>query len=180
MFKDAFDRCCWLLLIAVICGSAALALQDAGAGGDRRQSGRGKEFERELANRARIELITSLYAPVDQLRKDGNGQTALMKLDELIRKYPSEGHGHILQGEILMDMGALTEALGSFVEGVRLNGDYVDKRSPLSRRTRIQRLVEEAEAYVGRRAAASPGNRSLEESRSRINYLKSRLAGGCE
>jgi hypothetical protein len=77
-------------------------------------------------------------------------------------------------------MGAFDEAVSSYVEGVKLNGDYVDAKSPLSRRTEIQRLVDEGLKSINQRAAASPDNRSLAVSRQKINYLKSRLAGGCE
>jgi tetratricopeptide (TPR) repeat protein len=143
-------------------------------------AGLNKAVERETSYRARIELIDKTYAPVEELRKAGNMQAALLKLDELIRKYPGEAHGHILQGELLRDMGALEEAVSSYVEGVKLNGDYVDQKSPLSRRGQIKRIVEEGTRSLGSRAAANPDNRSLTVSRQKINYLKSRLAGGCE
>jgi hypothetical protein len=133
-----------------------------------------------MSYRARIELIDNIYAPVVDLRKTGNTQAALLKLDELIRKYPAEAHGHILQGELLSEMGVLEEAVASYVEGVKLNGDYVEQKSPLSRRIQIQRIVEEGTRSLGLRAAANPDNRSLTVSRQKINYLKSRLAGGCE
>jgi tetratricopeptide (TPR) repeat protein len=180
MYKDAFDKFCWLFLIVVLISLTALLYKNSGAASERRAAGPGKALERELAYRARVELIATLYAPIESLRKEGNSQTALLKLDELIRKYPAEGHGHILQGEILRSMGAFDEALSSFVEGVKLNGDYVDAKSPLSRRTEIQGLVDEGLKNVGQRSAANPGNRSLTVSRQKLNYLKSRLAGGCE
>ncbi len=180
MFKDAFDKGCWLLLVAVGASLAVLLYMNGGTGGEKRAPGAGKALERELDYRARVELIAKLYAPVESLRKEGNNQTALLKLDELIRKYPAEAHGYILQGEILRGMGAPDEAVSSYVEGVRLNGDYVDAKSPLSRRTDIQLLVDEGLGSVGRRAAANPGNRTLAASREKLNYLKSRLAGGCE
>ena len=143
MFRDGFDKLCGLFLIAIVVALVALLYLDGGAGGEKRAAGPDKALERELANRARLELIGQLYAPVEALRKEGNSQTALLKLDELIRKYPGEGHGHILQGEILLGMGALDEAIASFVQGVKLNGDYVDAKSPLSRRAEIQRVVDE-------------------------------------
>jgi tetratricopeptide (TPR) repeat protein len=180
MFRDNFDRLCGLFLIVVLISLAALLSMNNTAGGEKRAAGSGKALERELAYRARIELIAGLYAPVEKLRKDGSSQTALLKLDELIRKYPSEGHGHILQGEILLGMGALDEALSSYREGVKLNGDYVDAKSPLSRRAEIQRLVDEVQKDIARRTAAGQGTRSLAASREKVNYLKSRLAGGCE
>lgn len=179
MFKDGFDKLCWLLAAAAVAAMTALLLMGGGSG-DKRAAGPDKAFEREMAYRARVEMVGKIYEPVETLRKGGNSQAALLKLDELIRKYPGEAHGHILQGEILLEMGTLDEAAASFVEGVRLNGDYVDARSPLSRRGLIQRVVNDGLKSVGARAAANPGNRSLAESLRRLNYLKSRLAGGCE
>jgi len=180
MYKDAFDKLCWLFLAVVMISLAALLYRDSGAEGEKPAAGLGKALERDMAYRARVELIGKLYAPVETLHKEGNNQTALLKLDELIRKYPGEGHGHIIQGDILLEMGALDEAVSSYVAGVKLNGDYVDAKSPLSRRAEIQRLVDEGLKNIERRASAGPDNRSLAASRQNVNYLKSRLAGGCE
>ena len=169
-----------VVLAGLVLALVFLLFKDNGTGDGKKAAGSGKALERELAYRARVELINQLYAPVDTLRKAGNNQNALLKLDELIRKYPSEGHGHILQGEILLVLGAFDEAVSSYVEGVKLNGDYVDGKSPLSRRPEIQRLVDEGLKNLSLRASANPGNRSLAASRQKLNYLKSRLAGGCE
>jgi tetratricopeptide (TPR) repeat protein len=179
MFKDTFDKILWAMLIIAM--AALLAVLASGARPDGKPAGGiGKALEREMGYRARIELISKLYGPVETLNKSGNKQEALLKLDELIRTYPGEAHGYILQGQILREMGGLDEAISSFVEGVKLNGDYVDKKSPLSRRTIIQELVDDGLKSVGARAAANPGNRTIAASMRKINYLKSRLAGGCE
>lgn len=180
MFKDAFDKWCGLTLVVVIVTLCALLYRNVSTENHRQKAGTGKVLERELAYRARVELIDKLYSPVETLRKEGNTQAALLKLDELTKKYPGEAHGHILQGEILRSMGALDEAVSSYVEGVKLNGDYVDSKSPLSRRADIQRLVDEGLVTLGQRASANPGNRTVAASLQKINYLKSRLAGGCE
>lgn len=180
MFKDLFDKLCWLLLVAAIGSLAVLLFINSGADGEIRSAGLDKSFEREMAYRARVELISKIYEPVEILHKQGNNQSALLKLDELTRKYPVEGHGYILQGQILWEMGAMNEAAASLVEGVKLNGDYVDDKSPLSRRDLIQRLVAAGLKDAAARAAANPGNKTLEASLQKFNYLKSRLAGGCE
>jgi tetratricopeptide (TPR) repeat protein len=180
MCKDAFDKLCWLFLIITTIFIVVMLYRNSETGGVKRAAGSSKALERELAYRGRIELITQLYAPVEILRKEGNNQTALLKLDELIRKYPTEAHGYILQGEILRGMGAFDEAVSSYVEGLKLNGDYVDAKSALSRRPEIQKLVDEGLKNINQRAAANPDNRSLVASRQKLNYLKSRLAGGCE
>ena len=161
--------------------SLVILLSANGPGGSEKVSAnQNKSLERELAYRARVELIAKLYAPVESLRKEGNNQTALLKLDELIRKYPGEAHGHILQGEILLGMGAFDEAVSSYMEGVKLNGDYVDVKSSLSKRSEIQRLVDDGLKSISPLISANPGNRSLAATRQKLNYLKSRLAGGCE
>ena len=75
---------------------------------------------------------------------------------------------------------ALDEAVATFVEGVRLNGDYVDGKSPLSRRLEIGKVTDEGLEVIGRRARANPENRSAVVALKNVNYLRSRLAGGCE
>jgi tetratricopeptide (TPR) repeat protein len=182
MFKNGFDNFCWVVLVAASVLIAGFIYRNSSAAGgvQKRETGLNKAVEREMSYRARLELIDKIYTPVEDLRKAGNTQAALLKLDELIRKYPGEAHGHILQGELLREMGALEEAVASYVEGVKRNGDYVDQRSPLSRRSQILRVVEEGTRSLGLRSAANPDNRSLTVSRQKINYLKSRLAGGCE
>lgn len=180
MFKDTYDKLCWLFLIAIAISAGFIFYYNSGSDEQKRNSKSSKSLERELAYRARVELINQLYAPVEILSKDGNNQSALLKLDELIRKYPTEGHGHILQGKILLEMGAFDEALSSYTTGVKLNGDYVDAKSSLSRRDEIQSLVDTGMKNITQKSVSNPGNRSLASSRQKLNYLKSRLAGGCE
>ncbi|AJE02487.1 hypothetical protein [Geobacter pickeringii] len=180
MFRDTFDKAVWFLLALTMAAILLLVARGGEPGDGKRGAGLGKAVEREMAYRARVELVGKLYRPVEELRQSGNNAAALLKLDELIRSYPGEAHGHILQGEILREMGAFDEAVASYVEGVKLNGDYLDAKSPLSRRKEIQQLVDEGLKSVGARAAASPGNRSVAASLQKVNYLKSRLAGGCE
>jgi len=180
MFKDHFDRFCWALLAGAILALMAVLFLSPGSLDGKPGSGHNKAMEREMAYYARVELINKLYGPVEQLRSVGSNQEALLKLDELNRKYPGEAHGHILQGLILQDMGAPDEAVASFVEGIKLNGDYVDDKSPLARRQEIQRLVDSSVKGISARAAANPGNRTLASLVQKVNYLKSRLAGGCE
>ena len=181
MLKDAFDKILWSLLALTLVVLAVVLfghrdVDSASKGPD----GPDKTMEREIAYQARVELVRKLFAPVEALRRAGDPYAALFKLDELVRLNPHEAHGHILQGEILFEMGALDEAVARYVEGVRLNGDYVDRKSPLSRRGEIQKVADEGLRQIGARARANPGNRSMAESLKNVNYLRSRLAGGCE
>lgn len=179
MRSDHFDKILWLLLGTVLVALALLLWQ-----GQHREGALAKvnnrAMERELANQARLALLQKLYGPVEELRKKGELQSALLKLDELSGQYPGEAHGYILQGEILQQMGVLDAALASYVAGIRLNGAYVDRRSTLSQREALDRLVAEGERTIVPRAKSSPDNRTLATALANLNYLKSRLAGGCE
>jgi len=180
MFKDRFDKICWAALAITLASLMAILIASNGKPEGKSGNALGKALERDMAYKARVELINKLYGPVELLQKSDSKQEALLKLDELIRLYPGEAHGHILQGQILFEMGAIDEAITSFFEGVKLNGDYVDSKSPLSRRPEIQRLIDEAAKSISMRADANPDNKSIAASMRKVNYLKSRLAGGCE
>lgn len=180
MFKDNFDRLCLSLVIVSLISIISLLVVNKTASNQKKEAGLGKAAEREMAYRARVELIGKIYGSVEILRNAGQSQQALLNLAELIRKYPAEAHGYIIQGEIMRDMGALDESIGSFVEGIKLNGEYLDDKSPLSRRSMILSLVDDGQKSVVKRLAANPKNKSLQLLKSKISYLKSRLAGGCE
>lgn len=181
MLKDRYD---WIHVSLLAVVLAVLAIMLGGKGViTNKQSGKAspdKALERAIAYQARVEFLRKTYAPVESLRSAGRYQEALFKLDELAEQYPNEAHGRILKGEILYGMGALGESVASFVEGVRLNGDYVDRKSPLSRRGEIGRVAEDGLKIIGAKARANPDNRSIVESQKNVNYLRSRLAGGCE
>lgn len=176
----AFDKLLWLLLSAVLLALALLLWQGSHRTGPAGKGVSDRAMERELNYQARIALVQKLYGPVEELRRKGELQSALLKLDELARLYPGEAHGYILQAEILQQMGVVEAALTNYVAGIRLDGDYIDKKSPLSRREEISRFVAETERSISGKAAANPSNRTLTAARKDLNYLKSRLAGGCE
>ena len=177
---DAFDKVLWLLLSVVLIALALLLWQGQQGAGTPGKGIADRAMERELTYQARIALVQKLYGPVEELRRKGELQSALLKLDELARLYPGEAHGYILQAEILQQMGIIEAALANYVAGIKRDGDYIDKKKPLSRRERISSFVVETESSIGSRAAANPSNRTLAVARKDLNYLKSRLAGGCE
>lgn len=179
MPKDRFDRLVFFLL-AVTAAALAGVLLAGGGTGEARPVSTDKSLEREMAREARAALLQRIYGPVEALRKEGQPQAALLKLDELGRRYPGEAHGHILKGELLYEMGALEGAVQSFTAGVRLSGDYVDEGSPLNRRAEIRQTVEKGLATLKPRAAAQPENSSLAGAMKDVYYLQGRLAGGCE
>ncbi|NOY13206.1 MAG: hypothetical protein GXP51_05840, partial [Deltaproteobacteria bacterium] len=102
-----------------------------------------KALERDMAYQAKASFLERLYAPVNTLRDAGKYESALLKLDELSRRYPDEAHGELLRGEILLQLRALPQAVEHLTLAVRMNGDYVDRQNPLSQRALIGRLLAE-------------------------------------
>jgi len=139
-----------------------------------------KAIEQQIAYQARISFLRTLYLPVEDLRQAGQMSEALLKLDELAIHYPQEAHGEILKGEILLERGAIKESIDHYVRAVRLNGDYVDKASPLTRRSSIQQLVNERLPEFAERSRKQPESLALQNTLTGLYYLQSRLAGGCE
>ncbi len=178
--KDRLDTFLWGLLLVSVAGLCGVFWMAPSGAGSNRAHSVDKAMEREMAYQARVAFLQRLYVPVTELSEAGRPQEALLKLDELIRRYPGEAHGLILQGELLNALGSLDRAIESFVKGVRLNGDYVDEKSPLSRRAEIRQLVDRGLRDFRPRAQANPGNQSLAATLNAVYYLQGRLAGGCE
>lgn len=167
--------------LAVVAAALGALLLTADAGGVAGSSAAvDKALQREIAYQARSTFLQKLYAPVEVLWHDGDAQRALLKLEELARRYPGEAHGDILAGAILAELGAQEESVAKYVRAVRLNGDYVDERSPFSRRDEIGRAVEAGLERLVPRARAHPENPTLAAALKDVYYLQSRLAGGCE
>lgn len=174
---DRFDKILFIFLAVTIAGLAFYAVRSLPG---KTTAVDTRNMERELAAQARIDLIDRLFAPVTAAMQAGQLQEALLKLEEINSRYPGEAHGFILKGEILYRLESLDSAAAVFVRGVKLNGDYIDKRSQVSRRDIIEKLLARSLPEVVARYRNSSGNPALKESLANLNYLKSRLAGGCE
>lgn len=180
MTKGLFDKLLWMALIALAVALVVIVVTSSRP--DEQAGGKALDqaLERALAYQSRVALIRELYGPVETLVKAGQDQAALLKLTEIEKTYPGEAHGQMLKGEIQARLGALDEAVASYAAGVKLRGDYVDKKNPLSRRTEIGRVVESGLRTVSARQAANPDNRTAKATKKQLYYLQSRLAGGCE
>lgn len=176
---DRTDRVLGLLLVTAV---VALAMVLAGAGpqGGTASATTDRDMQQALAYQAQAAFLHKLYAPVEALAKEGKPAQALLKLDQIGRSHPDEAYGYILQGELLQSVGSLAEAAHSYVRGLRLDGDYVDNRSPLNRRTKIRQLVNRGLALFGAEAKAQPDSPAPAAALKDLHYLQSRLAGGCE
>ena len=130
MLTDRFDRLSVVALLLVIGALAALLATARPSDGRQAGGGADRRMEQELLAQARMAFLERQYGAVTELRKQGELQSALLKLEELDRKYPGEAHGALLRGDILYRMGLLDRAVASLAVAVRGNGDYLDRTSP--------------------------------------------------
>ena len=178
---DRYDKtlaCLTTAIIAAICVLIFSAVRNPVASAS--VSNDGRSMERALALQARLVLLDRLYAPATSLVTAGRFQDALLKLEEINRSYPGEPYGLVLKGELLFHLGAVEEAVARYAEGVKRQGDYIDRRNPLSRRDAIEQAVNAAVAAIARRRTSGDNSPSLSALVANVNYLRSRLAGGCE
>ncbi len=180
MFKDGFDKLHGLALLLAIAGVAALLLISSGSGDASARADLDRQLAQDVAYRARVDFLQDLYRPVVELEQGGAHQQALLTLGEISRRYPGEGYGSLLKGRILLQVGAIEEAIASYVQGVKLNGDFADKQGPFSAWSELNGLVENQLAPFKQRARANPDNASPKQVLNNLHYLQSRLAGGCE
>ena len=176
MLKDRID----ILLGAslLICVIAVAALLTGGSQASQQNLSVDKALEQDMAYQAKVSFLERLYAPVSELQQDRQFAAALLKLDELSRRYPEEAHGELLRGEILLQMQAIPKAVEHVARAVRMSGDYVDQHSPLSRRELIGELVDSQLPRM--KAAAAAGGERSQATLKDLYYLQGRLAGGCE
>jgi len=174
---DRFDKLLAALLVLTVFGLAALVVQ---ALPDKTTRIDSRSLERELSVQARTALLERIYTPVTVAMQAGQLQEALLKLEEINARYPGEAHGLILKGEVFNRLELFDKAAASFVKGVKLNGDYIDRTSQVTVRNVIEALVTVQLPKAVVLYKRSPGSPAQKEYLSDLNYLKSRLAGGCE
>lgn len=174
---DRFDKLLAALFLLTVFGLGVLVVQALPNKTTRVDS---RSLERELSAQARTALLERIYAPVTAALQAGQLQEALLKLEEITVRYPGEAHGFILKGEIFNRLELFDKAAASFVQGVKLNGDYIDKTSQVTVRDTVEKLVTVQLPKAVAAYKSSPGNPSQKEYLANLNYLKSRLAGGCE
>ncbi|WP_303720982.1 hypothetical protein [Malonomonas rubra] len=178
MFKDRVDiLLAGLLLVCVAAGVALLI--GGGSQASQLNPSLDKAIARDMTYQAKVSFLERLYAPVNELQQNGKYEAALLKLDELSRNYPNEAHGELLRGEILLRMQVIPQAVEHLAKAVRLSADYVDRQSPLSRRSLIDQLIANQLPKLKAKALAQE-NASLQKTLQNLYYLQGRLAGGCE
>lgn len=180
MLKDRFDRLTFAGIVLVMLAFGAL-LATAGRSDGRQADGSvNRQIEQEMLAQAKLSFLERHYGPVAALRDAGELQSALLKLEELERKFPGEAHGALLRGEIFYRLGLLDRAVSSLATAVRGNGDYLDPASPLNQRDLIAVAAEQGIPLLRDRVRGQPDDQAAATTLRDAYYLQSRLAGGCE
>ena len=180
MLKDRFDRLSLAALVLIVAALGALLATARPSDGRQANVGTDRRLEQELMTQAKLAFLERQYGPVIELRRQGELQSALLKLEELDRKYPGEAHGALLRGDILYRMGLIDRSVVSLATAVRGNGDYLDKASPLSQRDLVATVVEQGVPLLRDRLRTQPEDRQATATLKDAYYLQSRLAGVCE
>lgn len=180
MLRDRFDRLAAVALLLVFGALGVLLATARPSDGRQSAGGPDRQMERELMAEAKVAFLERHYGPVTVLRDRGELQSALLKLEELDRKFPGEAHGALLRGDILNRMGMIDRAVTSLAVAVRGNGDYLDAAGPLNQRDLIAMAAEHGIPLLRDRLRAQPDDRQAAAVLKDAYYLKSRLAGGCE
>jgi len=175
LLKDRVDILFAVLLLICVVAAGTL-LRGGGLQASQGRQAVDKALQRDMAYQARVSFLERLYAPVSALQQAGKYEAALLKLDELSRRYPDEAHGELLRGEILLQLQAVPRAIEHLAAAVRMSGDYVERYSPLSRRQLIESLLDEQLPRI-KATQTSERHQSLLKD---LYYLQGRLAGGCE
>ena len=180
MLKDRFDRLALAGILLVVLAFGTL-LATAGRSDGRQTDGSvSRQIEQEMLAQAKLSFLERHYGPVTALRDAGELQSALLKLEELERKFPGEAHGSLMRGEIFYRLGLLDRAVASLALAVRGNGDYLDPASPLNQRDLIAVTAEQGVPLLRDRLRGQPDDRQAAATLKEAYYLQSRLAGGCE
>lgn len=110
---------------------------------------------------------------------DSNGD-ARASLLTLQRRYPGRHEVWSLSGRYHEVLGEEAAAIISYARAIRLNGDYLDERSPICLAGRVEPLVDRSFLRLKdakRNRKLTSGEKDLLDT---VYFLRRRLAGGCE
>lgn len=179
MFVDRYDRVLWavfILLLIAIATTTAYSLQNS----VHVTHYNDRNLERKINERARLDYLEDLYAPVTAALESDDFSHALLALEEVQRSFPDEAYGQVLKGVALSEIGAIDAAVASLAAGVKQNGDYIDRKGSFSYRKTVAALVTNQLPIYAERVANDAEDTTALTTKRHLHYLQSRLAGGCE
>lgn len=171
---DRLDRISiWTIVVLLIVSSVLVSMHIGEAGPEKKQL-RVQVFNPVIQNE-----ITNRATVVKNLMESANLDKAEMLVQEVIKKYPFEGEPRMLLGDIYLRRQKLVDAVYAYKDGVDLNPDYLDKKTPLFQGKKLKFIVAEALSEVNRELEQNPDNRKMKNDRKMIYYLQRRIAGSC-
>ncbi len=177
---DRFDLVMLAALLGVLVGLGVLLVGHKGTSTALTSAAYQAGVQQQLMRQARLDHLAAIFRPAQQALTEQRYSEALLTIEEIARSHPGDPHGLMLKGEVQLQMGALHEGILNIARAVRLDSEYLEPQSPLSRRPLIEQLVSDELPRLResmRAADPSPGQlKALQE----LRYLQSRLAGGCE
>ena len=108
---------------------------------------------------------------------NGDAEAALLTLQ---RRYPGRHEVWSLSGRYRESLGEESAAINSYARAIRLNGDYLDERSPICLAGRVEPLVERSFARLKDAKRARALTQEEKNLLKAVYFLRRRLAGGCE
>ena len=110
---------------------------------------------------------------------DSNGDAGAVLLT-MQHRYPGRHEVWSLSGRYHESLGEDAAAINSYARATRLNGDYLDERSPICLAGRVEPLVERS--FVRLKDAKRTRVLTVQEKDllNAVYFLRRRLAGGCE
>ncbi|HWR57260.1 MAG TPA: hypothetical protein VN328_00105 [Thermodesulfovibrionales bacterium] len=172
---DRLDRISiWVIVLLIVSSFALISRHMGEARPDRSlQQRRAADYSTVNAE------VDNRVKQIKNVIEAGSLNKAEIMIRELMQKYPYEGGPRMLMGDILMRRQEPVKAMFEYKEGIDLNPDYLDKKTPLFQGKKLKIVVGEALTEIEKKIKLSPGDESLRSDRKTIYYLQRKIAGSC-
>ena len=144
-------------------------------------AGRVVSLQGTVASRNLPQRSTKIQAALDKsknLLEAKDYPQAIAAAQEIIRQDPKESFAYVYLARALLAQGDLAQSLRNYSLGVKLNPDFVDKKSTDKIGPELKALVRTA--VIESKKPEFEQQPDYKKSIKALYYLQRRLAGGCE
>lgn len=113
------------------------------------------------------------------LLANNNLQKAAELIGALTGEFPYDGEPFMLMGDLLMRKQDPVAAMLAYRNGIDLNPDFLDKKTPLFQGKKVKSTVLEAAELIKDGLSRNPGDTVLKEHRQTLYYMQRKIAGSC-